>query len=101
MGHKLGDPFEAFKEVSSALRRILGCFRIEDDNDKYRNTIAITTQKFSLYLGQECGNFGMNVKIRKLLMAYNKVNRMKFKGVLDLVKEGVNTSCNRVTEKMC
>ena len=83
MDVELVDPFEAFNEV---LRRILICLRSEDYKDKFRNTIAIMTQKISLHLRQECEEFGMNSKLYECLMAYNKANRVKFKNLLDLGK---------------
>ena len=79
----MGDPFEAFNEV---LQRIIICLSSENYKDKFRNTIALTTQKISLHLRQECEEFGINLKLYECLMTYNKANRVKFKNLLDLGK---------------
>ena len=61
----------ALMQVAMAFIRIQYLLT-ENYSDKFKNTIAKTTRRISLFVSRECKEFGMNTKMYEALMSCSK-----------------------------
>jgi hypothetical protein len=92
-----------FREFNLFLSNVTKYLLTENYSDKFKNTIAKTTRRISLFINRECEEFGMNTKIYEALMSYSKSNKMKYNSLQcqgNFKFEGRNTPLSIIAQHL-